>query len=163
MSRAAAMGCNPTDALQRITPDVPASARFVTAKRREDGRRAAAIQCLVTPATADGFRRGHAGLPRVVICGVVGMEFSQFALKSMNIGGGEFSSRSRREEALTKWSLVTGLRSDATPRQASSPTFHQPSHDVQHVQRPAALGDGGEIICATGRIVRNSKRDWSIH
>ena len=91
------------------------------------------------------------------------MEFSQFALKSMNIGGGEFSSRSRREEGLTKWSLVTGLRSDATPRQASSPTFHQPSHDVQHVQRPAALGDGGEIICATGRIVRNSKRDWSIH
>jgi hypothetical protein len=40
------------------------------------------------------------GLPRVVIYGVVGMQLFQFALKGINLGGGEFSSRSRREEAL---------------------------------------------------------------
>ena len=53
-----------------------------------------------------------------------GMGLSQFALKSINIGGGEFSSRSRREEALAKWSLVT-----------TSPAFHQPPHNVQHFLR----------------------------
>ncbi len=75
------------------------------------------------------------------------MEFFQFAGEGVNLRGREFGCRSRREEALINFrfssqSLVTGLRSDATPRQASSPTFHQPPHNVQHVERPAALGDG---------------------
>jgi len=68
--------------------------------------------------------------------------------EGVGIGGRVLGCRRRRKESQTFRPtggffierLVTGLRADATPRQASSPTFHQPPHDVQHVQRPAALG-----------------------
>lgn len=66
---------------------------------------------------------------------IVGMELFQFALKSVGVSGGEFPSRSRREEA----GPLPGRR----PRLVtSSPTIHQPPDDVQHVQRPTAHLDG---------------------
>jgi hypothetical protein len=68
--------------------------------------------------------KGFPGFVALVSFCSTGMGLSQFALKSINIGGGEFSSRSRREEALAKWSLVT-----------TSPAFHQPPHNVQHFLR----------------------------
>ena len=44
--------------------------------------------------------KGFPGFVALVSFCSTGMGLSQFALKSINIGGGEFSSRSRREEAL---------------------------------------------------------------
>ena len=69
------------------------------------------------------------------------MEFFQLAGEGINVGGREFICRRRRKESLIRWRLVTGLRADATPRQAPSPTFHQSAHDVQHVRCPAAFLD----------------------
>ena len=55
--------------------------------------------------------------------------------ESVNVRGGEFPSRSRREEA--------GPRPGSKPRLVtSSPTIHQQPHDAQHVQCPAELGGG---------------------
>ena len=45
-------------------------------------------------------------------------------------------SRSRRKEALDDFRFLSQRLV------TSSPTFHQLSHDVQHIQRPAVLGDG---------------------
>src|SRR5690349_14258698 len=63
------------------------------------------------------------------------MEFFQFAGEGINIGGGEVSSRSRRKEA--------GPFPGSEPRLVtSSPTIHQPSHNVEHIQCPATHLDG---------------------
>jgi len=65
----------------------------------------------------------------------VGMQFRQFTLEGVNVRSFKFSSRSRRKEA---WP-VPGCE----PRLVtSSPTFHEAADGVEHVQRPAALGDG---------------------
>jgi hypothetical protein len=64
---------------------------------------------------------------------IVGMELFQFALKSINVHGGEIICRRRREESQTFW-LTGGFKRLVT----SSPTFYQPMHDVQHVQHPTA-------------------------
>jgi len=63
------------------------------------------------------------------------MELFQFAGEGVRVGGGEFPSRRRREEA-------SSLPARGPRLVTSSPTFHQPSHNIQHVERPAALGDG---------------------
>jgi hypothetical protein len=61
---------------------------------------------------------------------VVGMELFQFALKSINVRGGEFVGRD-------------GWPSRPFPdASARRPYLAKPTHNVQHVQRPAALGDG---------------------
>src|SRR5579862_52347 len=63
------------------------------------------------------------------------MELLQFAGEGVRICCRELSSRSRRQEA--------GPFLGCGPRLVtSSPTIYQPPHDVQHVQRPAALSNG---------------------
>jgi len=59
---------------------------------------------------------------------VVGMEFFQFAFKCVNLGGGKCVGRD------------IALRCpDAAARR---PYLGNASHNIQHVQGPAALGDG---------------------
>ena len=60
----------------------------------------------------------------MLFIGVVGMDFFQFALTCVNLGSGESPSPIGRER-------VAGRSGEG-----------QPSHNIQHVQRPAALGDG---------------------